>query len=148
MQNADTATLSFIELTADIVSAYVAKNPVPVSELPALIDSVHQSIIGLGSPRTAPEANQPLKPAVNPKKSVFDDHIVCLDDGKKFKSMRRHLSMLGMTPDEYRAKWGLPSDYPMVAPAYAKARSELARSMGLGRKVDAEVKGKGRTRAA
>lgn len=110
-----------VELTKDIVGAYVANNPVPVSELSALIKSVHRTIIGIGSRQQEPETGQPQKPAVNPKRSGFEDYIVCLDDGKKFKSMRRHLMTLGMTPEEYRAKWNLPHDCPMVAPAYAKA---------------------------
>ena len=123
---------NFIELTAEIVAAYVSKNSVQASSLPELIASVHAAVAGLGNPVAG--APEPLVPAVNPKKSVFPDYLVCLDDGKKFVSMKRHLSGLGMTPAEYRAKWGLAADYPMVAPNYAAARSEMAKKLGLGRK--------------
>ncbi|WP_421929781.1 MucR family transcriptional regulator [Neoaquamicrobium sediminum] len=126
-----------VALTADIVSAYVAKNPIPMRELADLIDSVHKSLAGLTSGADQ-EAVEPLKPAVPVKKSVHDDYIVCLEDGKKFKTLKRHLSVhYGLTPAEYREKWGLPHDYPMVAPGYAAARSALAKSMGLGRKPSA-----------
>lgn len=134
---ADTRNEEIIELTADVISAYVSNNPVPVAELPGLIAQVHQSLSALGgeAPSSAEEAQ---KPAVNPKRSVHDDYIVCLEDGKKFKSLKRHLSThYGMTPEDYRAKWKLPADYPMVAPAYAAARSSLAKKMGLGRKPKA-----------
>jgi predicted transcriptional regulator len=126
-----------IELTADVISAYVSNNPVPVSELPSLIGQVHQSLLGLmNGPATEPV--EKLVPAVPIKKSVTPEYIVCLDDGKKFKSLKRHLkTTFGITPEEYRAKWNLPSDYPMVAPAYAAARSALAKQMGLGRKPKA-----------
>ncbi len=119
-----------IELTAEIVSAYVGNNPVHSGELPSLISSVHMSLSGLGEPKV----QQPvLKPAVPVKKSVTDDHIICLEDGKKFKSLKRHLrTKYDMSPEEYREKWGLPHDYPMVAPNYAQRRSELAKKMGLG----------------
>lgn len=120
-------------LTADIVSAYVANNPVPLTELSGLISLVHSSLSNVGGTEVT-EQVEPQKPAVNPKRSVFNDHIVCLEDGKKFKSLKRHLSSHGMTPEEYRKKWNLPADYPMVAPAYAQSRSELAKQMGLGRK--------------
>ncbi len=130
----DTKNDEIVQLTADVISAYVSNNPVPAAELPALIAQVHQSLSGLsGVPAAAAEEAQ--KPAVNPKRSVHDDYIICLEDGKKFKSLKRHLTThFGMTPDEYRAKWKLPADYPMVAPAYAAARSSLAKKMGLGRK--------------
>ncbi len=122
-----------IELTADIVSAYVGNNPLPASGLPDLIASVSASVRKLGS--IAAVESAPLNPAVNPKRSVFPDHIVCLEDGKKFKSLKRHLMTdHGLSPDEYRTKWGLPSDYPMVAPNYSATRSALAKSSGLGRK--------------
>ncbi|RWG13194.1 MAG: MucR family transcriptional regulator [Mesorhizobium sp.] len=126
-------TPALIELTADVVSAYVSNNPVPVGELPALIDRVHAALKGtVGGPVEKPEE---LKPAVPIRKSVTPDYIISLEDGKKFKSLKRHLSThYGLTPDEYRAKWGLPADYPMVAPNYAAARSALAKTMGLGRK--------------
>ncbi len=121
-----------IDLAADIVSAYVSNNTVPASDLPALIASVHRALNSTmgGAAEAEPE---PLKPAVNPKKSVFPDYIVCLEDGKKFKSLKRHLrTHYDLSPEEYREKWGLPSDYPMVAPNYAAARSALAKKMGLG----------------
>ncbi len=126
-----------IETTADIVAAYVSRNSVPVGDLPALIRSVHDTLSGLG---TAPAAEAPApkrEPAVPIRKSITEDYIVSLEDGRKFKSMKRYLAGLGMTPADYRAKWGLPADYPMVAPAYAAKRSELARAVGLGRKAAA-----------
>jgi len=128
-----------VELTADLVSAYVSNNPVPVAELPALIGQVHASLHALTSGAPA-EQQEPQKPAVTIKKSVTPDYIVCLDDGKKFKSLKRHLmTRYGLSPDEYRAKWNLPADYPMVAPNYAAARSALAKKMGLGRKPERPV---------
>lgn len=121
-----------VDLAADIVSAYVSNNTVPVSELPNLIAEVHRALSNTRAGRIEP-APEPLKPAVNPKKSVFPDHIVCLEDGKKFKSLKRHLrTHYDLSPEEYREKWGLPVDYPMVAPNYAAARSALAKKMGLG----------------
>ncbi|WP_292276970.1 MucR family transcriptional regulator [Mesorhizobium sp.] len=123
--------LDLIGLTADVVSAYVSKNAVPPAGLPDLIASVHSSLMGIGQPSSA-LPNQ--EPAVNPKRSVFPDHIICLEDGKKFKSLKRHLSVdFGLTPEEYREKWGLKPDYPMVAPNYAAQRSTLAKAAGLGR---------------
>lgn len=122
------------ELTAEIVSAYVSNNPLPAAGLPDVIASVHASLSGLGTP-IAPVV-EPQIPAVNPKKSVTPDFIICLEDGKKFKSLKRHLATdFGLTPDAYRAKWNLPHDYPMVAPNYAAARSALAKASGLGRKA-------------
>lgn len=130
----DNGASELVELTADIVSAFVSHNAVPVAGLSDLIASVHLSLSGLSQP-IAPPAAAPI-PAVNPKRSVFPDHIVCLEDGKKFKSLKRHLSTdFGLTPDEYRAKWGLPRDYPMVAPNYAAQRSALAKASGLGLKA-------------
>lgn len=123
-----------LELTADLVSAYVSNNPVPASELPNLIAEVYTSLGHVGEvTEQAPIEKQ--KPAVNPKRSVFDDYIICLEDGKKFKSLKRHLmSHFGLTPEQYREKWGLEPNYPMVAPSYAAARSALAKKTGLGRK--------------
>jgi predicted transcriptional regulator len=123
---------SLIELVSQIVSAYVAHNPVPVAELPRLIERVYATLSEIdGAPPAEPKTE--LKPAVPVRKSVTDDHIVCLEDGKKFKSLKRHLrTRYDMSPEEYREKWGLPADYPMVAPNYAKQRSDLARKMGLG----------------
>ncbi|TPL49254.1 transcriptional regulator [Mesorhizobium sp. B2-4-4] len=123
---------ALIELTADIVSAFVSNNALPVSNLGDLIASVHASLSSLS--KDVPPVAEQLSPAVNPKKSVTPDFIICLDDGKKFKSLKRHLAGLGMTADEYRAKWKLPPDYPMVAPNYAEQRSALAKASGLGRK--------------
>ena len=123
-----------IETTAEIVAAYVSRNSVPVAELPNLIRSVHDTLFGLGRAPAPEVAAEPLKPAVPIKKSVTDEHIISLEDGRKFKSLKRYLGLLGMTPADYRAKWGLPKDYPMVAPAYAARRSELAKTIGLGRK--------------
>ena len=123
-------SIRFIELTADIVAAYVRNNPVPAAQLPDLIASVNASVRKLEGPVVRPV--EELVPAVHPKKSVFPDHIICLEDGKRFKSLKRHISALGMTPDEYRAKWSLPSDYPMVAPNYSATRSALAKASGLG----------------
>jgi predicted transcriptional regulator len=123
-----------LELTAHIVSAYVEKNRLPASGLADLIASVSASIGGLGQPAVPVAA--PLTPAVNPKKSVTPDYIICLEDGKKFKSLKRHIGVhFGLTPDAYRAKWNLPADYPMVAPNYAASRSQLAKAIGLGRKA-------------
>ncbi|RUW76610.1 MucR family transcriptional regulator [Mesorhizobium sp. M4B.F.Ca.ET.049.02.1.2] len=140
-------TINLIELTADIVSAYVSKNPIPVASLPELISSVNSSLSKIGQP-TEPE-KQAQAPAVNPKRSVFPDYIICLEDGKKFKSLKRHLGVhYGLTPDEYREKWGLKSDYPMVAPNYAAARSEMAKAIGLGRKAPAKPAKKSTLRKA
>src|SRR5919206_3204260 len=123
---------NYIELTAEIVSAYVSNNPVPAADMPGLINQVHAALLRVsgGHVDTPPE---PLKPAVSVKKSITPDHIVCLEDGKKFKSLKRHLrTQYNMTPEQYRDKWGLAPDYPMVAPNYAAARSQLAKQMGLG----------------
>src|SRR4051812_44242187 len=121
-----------IEMTADIVSAYVGNNSVSASDLPTLIQSVHRALSTVtgGAVEAAPA---PKEPAVPIKKSITPDYLVCLEDGRKFKSLKRHLrTKYDMSPDEYRSKWGLNKDYPMVAPNYAKARSDLAKQMGLG----------------
>jgi predicted transcriptional regulator len=123
---------ALIALTAEIVSAYVTKNRLPSAGLPDLIASISGSIRKLGEPAPAPEPAQ--VPAVNPKKSVHPDYIVCLEDGKKFKSMKRHLTSHGLTPQQYRTKWGLPADYPMTAPNYSATRSAMAKNIGLGQK--------------
>lgn len=126
---------TLIELTADVVAAYVSNNPVPVSELPNLIADIHAALGRVGGNVEAPPAEK-QKPAVNPKKSIHDEYLICLEDGKKFKSLKRHLmTHYNMTPDQYREKWGLDPSYPMVAPNYAAARSQLAKKMGLGRKA-------------
>ncbi|RUV37523.1 MucR family transcriptional regulator [Mesorhizobium sp. M7A.F.Ca.MR.148.00.0.0] len=132
------ADANLLELTADIVAAYVQKNAVPVAGLPDLIASVNSALLGVGKPIKPVEPE--LVPAVNPKRSVFPDYIVCLEDGKRFKSLKRHLNVhYGLTPEEYRSKWGLARDYPMVAPNYAAQRSALAKSSGLGRKAAAKA---------
>jgi predicted transcriptional regulator len=121
-----------ITLTADIVAAHVSNNSVAVSDVPTLISNVHSALAGLNIPAATPEVA--LEPAVPIRNSVKREFIVCLDDGKKLKMLKRHLmTHYGMTPDDYRAKWGLPADYPMVAPAYAEQRRELAKAIGLGR---------------
>lgn len=123
---------SFIDLTAGIVSAYVSNNPTPASDIPSLINQVHAALVRVSTGR--PEASaEPAKPAVPVKKSMTGEYLICLEDGKRFKSLKRHLrTQYNMTPEQYREKWGLPSDYPMVAPNYAIARSQLAKKMGLG----------------
>ncbi|MBL0768574.1 MucR family transcriptional regulator [Sphingopyxis sp. XHP0097] len=121
-----------VTLTADIVAAHVSNNSVAISDLALLINNVHSALSTLGS---EPVAEEKPVPAVSIRASVKPDHIVCLEDGKKLKMLRRHLmTHYGMTPDEYRAKWGLPADYPMVAPNYAEKRRELAKQIGLGTK--------------
>jgi predicted transcriptional regulator len=133
MTDSNDMTETFITLTADIVAAHVSNNSVAVSDLPVLIANVHGALVGLGGP--APVAQAKLEPAVSIRASVKPDYIVCLDDGKKLKMLKRHLmTHYGITPDEYRAKWGLPADYPMVAPNYAEQRRNLAVKIGLGRK--------------
>jgi predicted transcriptional regulator len=123
---------SFIDLTASIVSAYLSNNPTAAAEIPGLISQVHAALVRVSSGRTEAPL-EPAKPAVSIKKSISPDYIVCLEDGKRFKSLRRHLrTQYNMTPEQYRDKWGLPADYPMVAPNYAVARSQLAKQMGLG----------------
>ena len=127
-----TDTTNTIGLTAEIVSAYVGNNTVASADIPALIDQVHTALLRVmsGEAQSPPE---PLKPAVPIKKSITPDFIVCLEDGKKFKSLKRHLrTQYNMTPEQYRDKWSLAADYPMVAPNYAAARSQLAKQMGLG----------------
>ena len=122
-----------LNLTVDIVAAHVSNNTVSLEDLPALIQDVHRTLTGLGA--EAPEAEK-LQPAVPVKKSVNPDYIVCLEDGKKLKMLKRHLkTAYNMTPEEYRERWNLPSDYPMVAPNYAKHRSSLAKKIGLGTKT-------------
>ena len=146
------ANTRHLELTAEIVSAYVANNSLPQNELPALLRAVHVAL----NRTAAGKAGEPAPALASPvpiRKSVTPDYIVCLEDGKKFKSLKRHLrTQYNMTPQQYRAKWSLPAEYPMVAPNYAKARSELAKSMGLGqqrkRATKAGASGKGRAKKA
>ncbi len=128
----DATNTNLIDLTADIVSAYVSNNMVASSDLSGLISEVFTALKTTSEASSEPEP-EPLKPAVSIKKSVTPDHIICLEDGKKFKSLKRHLrTHYDLTPEEYREKWGLSPDYPMVAPNYAAARSALAKKMGLG----------------
>ena len=123
---------SLVALTASIVSAYVSKNALGREDIPAMIADVHEAL-SRASQRTGIVEREELRPAVAPKKSVHDDYIICLEDGKKFKSLKRHLrTHYNLSPEEYREKWGLAHDYPMVAPRYAAARSQLAKQMGLG----------------
>jgi predicted transcriptional regulator len=128
----ETTGKNFIDLTTTIVSAYVSNNPMPASDIPALIGQIHAALLRVSTGR-AELPLEPAKPAVPVKKSMTADYLICLEDGKRFKSLKRHLrSQYGMTPEQYRDKWSLPPDYPMVAPNYAAARSQLAKKMGLG----------------
>ena len=129
----DAPPRNFIDLTADIVSAYLSNNPTPAAEIPGLISQIHAALVRVSSGRAEVAPLEPAKPAVSVKKSIAPDYLVCLEDGKRFKSLKRHLrTQYNMTPEQYREKWGLPADYPMVAPNYAVARSQLAKKMGLG----------------
>jgi predicted transcriptional regulator len=128
----ETVSQNYIELTADIVSAYVSNNSVSAGDIPGLINQVHSALMRVSAGQSEAPA-EPLKPAISVKKSITPEYIVCLEDGKKFKSLKRHLrTQYNMTPEQYREKWGLQPDYPMVAPNYAAARSQLAKQMGLG----------------
>ena len=130
----DAAGKNFIDLTASIVSAYLSNNPTPAAEIPNLISQVHGALTRVSSGRVEAPL-EPAKPAVSLKKSIAPDYLVCLEDGKRFKSLKRHLrTQYSMTPEQYREKWGLPKDYPMVAPNYALRRSSLAKESGLGRR--------------
>ena len=129
------AIQDLVELAAKVVAAYTSNNPLPKSELPDLILSVHSAVERLGKKTETGVAQAEVKlPAVSVRRSVTPDYLICLEDGKRFRSMRRHLKLLGLTPEQYREKWNLPSDYPMVAPNYAAQRSALAKKLGLGRK--------------
>ena len=136
MQDEKSNSLSssaILEMTADVVASYVGNNPLPSVELTKAINTVYDSLTSLNDDGGAPA--EPPKPAVSIRRSVKPDYIVCLEDGKKLKMLKRHLrTSYGLTPDEYRVKWGLASDYPMVAPNYAKQRSEFAKKIGLGLK--------------
>jgi predicted transcriptional regulator len=135
-QNSDNQAFKsddILRLVTEIVAAYVSNNPLPVAEVPAIIKSVHTTLGSLGGASQG-EVQTAQKPAVPIKRSVTPDYIICLEDGKKLKMLKRYLrSNYNMTPEEYRAKWGLPADYPMVAPNYAAQRSEFAKKIGLGR---------------
>ncbi|HEY6916375.1 MAG TPA: MucR family transcriptional regulator [Allosphingosinicella sp.] len=131
MNDNENSQETLITLTADIVSAHVSNNSVSVNDLPQLIQNVHAALQGLGGGSAEPEVKQ--QPAVSVRSSIKPDYIVCLEDGKKLKMLKRHLmTHYNMTPDEYRQKWGLPADYPMVAPNYAEQRRSLAKKIGLG----------------
>jgi predicted transcriptional regulator len=128
----DKVPSNYIELTAGIVSAYVSNNAVAAGDISSIISQVHSALLRVSN-GAADGAGEPMKPAIAVKKSITPDYLVCLEDGKKFKSLKRHLrTQYNMTPELYREKWGLPPDYPMVAPKYAEARSQLAKQMGLG----------------
>jgi predicted transcriptional regulator len=146
MSNASTADSgALLKMTAEIVSAYLGKNPVPMAQVPEVIGTVHSALAGLGAP--VQQETEELKPAVAIRKSVTPEYIVCLEDGKKLKMLKRHLrSVYNMTPDQYRARWSLPSDYPMVAPNYAAQRSSFAKQIGLGRNDRGKTAGQGGTR--
>ena len=131
----ETAGSSVIDLTASIVAAYVGNNPTPAAEVPALIGQIHAALLRISGGKVEVPA-EPSKPAVSVKKSMTADFLICLEDGKRFKSLKRHLrTQYAMTPEQYREKWSLPPDYPMVAPNYAVARSQLAKKMGLGQQA-------------
>ena len=131
----DLRSAKMIELSASIVGAYVSHNALSATDVPKLIAQVHSALLGLAG-AAEPEVVVEARPAVSIKKSITPDYLICLEDGKKFKSLKRHLrTEYDMSPDQYRAKWGLPPDYPMVAPNYSEARSRLAKSIGLGRKA-------------
>ncbi|MFU0503674.1 Ros/MucR family transcriptional regulator [Pseudaminobacter sp. NGMCC 1.201702] len=131
----DKATFPTLAIAANIVSAYVSNNPIPATELPALIDRVNAALVNLSEPAPVRLVDEPRTPAISIKRSVTRSHIFCLEDGKKFKSLKRHLMVHhNMSPEEYRERWDLPSDYPVVAPEYAASRSAMAKAMGLGRK--------------
>ncbi len=133
------SSAELLRITSNVVAAYVQNNPLPTTELSSVIQTIHSSFVALnGAGEVKPE---PAKPAVSIRRSVTPDYIVCLEDGKKLKMLKRHLrTTYDMTPEEYRAKWGLPADYPMVAPNYAKQRSAFAKQIGLGRGAKARRK--------
>jgi predicted transcriptional regulator len=155
-ENASVASHDLLELTAGLVAAYVSQNAVEASALPGIISSVHTALAGLIAANSEKPTGKPVPP-VPIKKSVTPDYLISLEDGRQYKSLKRHLRGRGLTPAEYRAKWGLPANYPMLAPNYAARRSEIAKSMGLGRKpssakvkagVPSKARGRGRGKAA
>jgi len=140
--HSDLSESALLRMTAEIVSAYVSKNVLPAQQIPEVINTVFSSLTGLNSTPREAQA-EPLKPAVPVRKSVTPEYIICLEDGKKLKMLKRHLrSTYNISPDEYRARWGLPADYPMVAPNYAAQRSEFAKRIGLGRSSGRPVRRK------
>jgi predicted transcriptional regulator len=147
-KDAGEGTDNMLALTTRIVAAYVSHNQVPLSEVPAMLRNVHSALSGLtGAP--VPDLNTNTKPAVPVKKSITDEYIICLEDGKRLKMLKRYLrSHYDMSPEQYRSKWGLPADYPMVAPNYAKQRSDFAKSIGLGRAAAPSARGRKKGKAA
>lgn len=133
MTEAQTVAPNYIDLTANIVVAYVSHNSVPADELPGLVRSVHAAVSESATGKSPVEEIRAVVPAVPIKKSITDEYLISLEDGKRYKALKRHLSGRGLTPEQYREKYDLPRDYPMVAPSYAKKRSELAKTIGLGR---------------
>ena len=125
------ADQELLRMTADVVAAYVSNNTLPMAQMAEVINAVYGSLRGLETQVVEPPS-EPLKPAVSPRRSITPDYLICLDDGRRFKSLRRHLATLGMSPEQYRVKWDLPKDYPIVAPNYASVRSALAKKLGLG----------------
>ena len=129
------ARRDLVELSSEVVAAYVSNNPLPRSDLPSLIQAVHSAVERLGKGiEDSPTQAGTQTPAVSVRKSITPDFLICLEDGKRFKSLRRHLRRIGLTPEQYREKWGLPPDYPMVAPNYSAQRSAMAKKIGLGQK--------------
>src|SRR5215217_1763501 len=127
-----------LELTTDLVSTHVSHNPLPASDLPSLIEAVHTALRRMGSEKAEQPPEVPPRPAVPIRKSITPDHLISLEDGRPYQSLKRHLAARGLTPEAYRAKWGLPPSYPMVAPNYAQRRSDLAKARGLGQRRTAE----------
>ena len=142
-----TGPLNYIELTADIVAAFVSNNSIRVADLPGLISDVHAALCNVGQPAPKADKAKPT-PAVSVRKSVTPEYLISLEDGKHYKSLKRHLGTLGLTPEAYREKWELPHNYPMVAPAYAQMRSELAKSMGLGQQRSTAAQTRAAAKAA
>jgi predicted transcriptional regulator len=147
MPQSPSDTANIVVIAAEIVASFVSHNAVPAAELSALLQSVHAGLVATTTGVTAPAEQPAPTPAVSVRQSIKPDYLICLDDGKRFKSLKRHLTTLGMTPEQYRAKWSLPADYPMVAANYAAQRSELAKKIGLGQSRTSPGKAK-RGRAA
>lgn len=142
MPSSPSDSADIVATTAEIVAAFVSHNAVPAAELASLLQTVHAGLTAIATGTKPPEEAPPQMPAVSVRKSITPDYLVCLDDGKKFKSLKRHLAALAMTPEQYRAKWNLPVDYPMVAASYSAARSEMAKKIGLGQMRGKAGKGK------
>ena len=142
MSSSPSDSSAIVAMTAEIVAAFVSHNAVPAAELAGLLQTVHAGLATIASGAKPVEQLPAPTPAVSVRQSIKPDYLICLDDGKRFKSLKRHLSALGMTPEQYRAKWSLPADYPMVAPSYAAQRSELAKKSGLGQSRPSATKPK------